>query len=71
MTFSNHAKKRMMERNKAAALMRPKEIISLAKDAPVKMKKTALCYILDSIDLVLVVNPENQVIITCYRYRSS
>jgi hypothetical protein len=67
MTFSFHAKNRMMQRNKAAANLTPKELIALTLTAEVRLKGDVLCYLLKEIDLVLVVNPVNQVIVTCYK----
>ena len=71
MTLSNHAKKRMIERNKKAADLSPKAIFALIPTAETKLKSGVLFYILKEIDLVLVVNPLNQVVVTTYNYSSA
>ena len=71
MTLSNHAKKRIMQRNKLASDLTPKEIFALLPSAEMKQKGEAHCYILKEIDLVLVVNPENEVVMTVYNYSTA
>lgn len=61
----------MMQRNKMASDMSPKQIFALLPQAEVKAKDDAVFYILKEIDLVLVVNPLNQVVVTVYNYSSA
>ena len=77
MTLTNHAKQRIMQRSKIASLMRPKEFDALIqsakrldKDLSYKYAVASDYYLLESIDLVLVVNPMGA-IITVYHYSTS
>lgn len=73
MILSEHAKKRMIKRSKKASLMRPRELNALIDTATTfdKMVKrdhgfSAKYYLVESLNLVLVVNPATSVIVTCY-----
>lgn len=72
--LTNHAKKRMIERDKAASFMKPKELnylISTAVEFDKSVKHDhgfkAKYYLIKSIELILVVNPENKKIVTVYK----
>jgi hypothetical protein len=72
--LTNHAKQRMMKRDKATSLMKPKELsllISTAVEFNKEIKKDhgfkARYYLIESIKLVLVVNPQNNKIVTVYK----
>jgi hypothetical protein len=73
MVLSNHAKTRMIQRHKAASFMKPSQLNALITSA-VKFDKAvkrnhgfkAEYYLIDSIGLVLVLNPLNNVVVTCY-----
>lgn len=74
LTLTNHAKRRLIQRDKTASLMRPKELsslISTAKEFDGASKRDhgfkARYYLIESIKLVLVVNPENNKIVTVYK----
>jgi hypothetical protein len=71
MTLSNHAKLRMIQRNKKAADLSPKQLLALLPTAEVQKKDDAVFYILKELDLVLVVNPLNQVVVTAYNFSSA
>jgi hypothetical protein len=71
--LTNHAKRRMIERSKVASFMKPKELNSLIANATEFNKQTkrnygfdAKYYLIEPIQLVLVVNPENKKIVTVY-----
>ena len=78
MTLSNHATKRILERSKAASAMTPKQLAilmatakRLQKDMAYKYSAASDYYLITEIDLVLVVNPATQNVITVYNYSTS
>lgn len=73
MNLSEHAKKRMIKRSKKASLMRPRELMALIHTATPFTKEVkrdhgfgAKYYFVESLNLVLVVNPKTAIIVTCY-----
>lgn len=59
---------RLMQRNKAVADLTSRQIVEMAeKVQPARKKSGALAYVLSSLNLVLIVNPENMVVMTCYK----
>lgn len=78
MNLSEHAKKRMIKRSKKASLMRPRELNALIETATPFTKEvkrdhgfSAKYLWVESLNLVLVVNPVNSVIVTCYERNES
>lgn len=73
MMLSQHAKNRLILRNKEASFMRKTELQALI-DSAVRFDKAvnkdhgfqAEYYLIQSIQLILVLNPKNGVIVTCY-----
>lgn len=68
MKLSHHMMNRLMQRNKTVADMTKSQIIAKALAVqPVVKKSGALAYVLSDLNLVLVVNPENGIVMTCYK----
>jgi hypothetical protein len=72
--LTKHAKKRMIERSKIASFMKPSELNSLIANATEFTKEVgrnhgfeAKYYLIESIELILVVNPQNKKIVTVYK----
>jgi hypothetical protein len=71
MTLTNHAIKRIIERNKAASFMTPKQLTSLANSAEIINDGHIKYLIMKSIDIVLVLNTSNDQVLTTYRFSNS
>ena len=71
MRLTNHAKKRIIERNKAASHMSPKQLESLIDSSEFVLDGSIKYVILKSIDLVLVLNTLNDQVLTAYNFTGS
>ena len=71
MKLTNHAIKRIIQRNKAASFMAPKQLDSFINSAEMITQGNINYFLLKSIDLVLVVNRLNGNVITAYDFKNS
>lgn len=71
MQLTKHAINRIIERNKDASYMTPKQLNSLVNTSEIIADGLINFILLKSIDLVLVLNTSNNQIVTAYRFSNS
>jgi hypothetical protein len=71
MQLTKHAMKRIVERNKQASFMTPKQLISLVSKSDKVIDGPIEYVLIKSIDLVLVLNSFNGNVVTAYCFKDS